>query len=297
MANLCQGCDRSAGGGVGMFARVWVERATQKIRFGPDRKAVSRELTDHIEDIQDRYMAQGLTSYEAEQRAVEDMGNPEAISEELGRLHKPYLGWLWRLSQWVLGITAVMAAFIVIPYLLSLRSAQPAYRPQLPETTEIWTYADGTQRASTLLASWEPEGRANLGQYRFTVPLVWLTRNESWTAPGGTVYPESYELTLVLRASTWRFWEPASASQYMFLSNEATDSGGNRYGRWEQGLFSQETHRSYFCNTFDGGTGTVYYELYLDLPTAEAPDWLELPAGFGGHILRVDLSKEEVSVP
>lgn len=273
-----------------MYTSVWVAQATRKIRFGPDRKAVGQELTAHIEDLQEKYQAQGLSPYDAEMKATEEMGDPEAIVEELGRLHKPYLGWLWRLSQWVLGITAVIAAFIVIPYLFSLPSAFPTYQPQLPNAVDTWEYGDGTERTVTLLQSWEPEGKVKLGGYNFTVPMAWLTKSDTQTVTGGTVYPETYELTVVLRAATWRFWEPISGSQYMILSNEATDSDGNRYGRWESGLFSEETHRNYFCNSHSSGLSTVYYEVFLDLPSVEAPEWVDIPVGYGGNVLRVNLA-------
>ena len=278
-----------------MYSNVWVDLATRKIRFGPDRKAVGRELAAHIEDLQEKYQAQGLSPYDAEMKATEEMGDPEDIAEELGRLHKPYLGWLWRLSQWVLGITAVIAAFAVIPSLSSLPSQFPTYHPQPPEAVEVQEYGDGTERTVALLQSWEPEGKVKLGSYHFTIPMAWLTRADARTAADGTVYPESYELTVVLRAATWRFWEPISGSQYMILSNEATDNGGTRYGRWEYGLFSQETHRSYFCNSHSSGVSTVYYEVFLDLPGAEPPEWVDIPVGYGGNVLRLNLAEGTVT--
>ena len=280
-----------------MYASVWVEEATRKIRFGPDRKAVGRELAAHIEDLREKYEAQGLSPYDAEMKATEEMGDPADIAEDLGRLHRPYLGWLWRLSQWMLAITAVIAAFVVVPHLFSLSSAISTYQPQLPEAVETWEYSDGTERTVTLLQSWEPEGRVKLGNYNFTAPMAWLTASSARTAADDTVYPESYELTVVLRAATWRFWEPISASQYMILSNEATDSGGTRYGRWEAGLFSQETHRNYFCNSHSSGLSTVYYEVFLDLPSAETPEWVDIPVGYGGDVLRLNLAEGTVTEP
>lgn len=295
MAHLRRSGNGGTGGGVAMYAYVWVAQATRKIRFAPDRKAVDRELTAHIEDLQKKYEGQGLSPYDAEMKATEEMGDPEDIAEELGRLHKPYFGWLWRLSQWILGITVVIAAFTVIPYLFSLTSSLPTYQPQLPEAVETWEYADGVQRTVTLLQSWEPEGDTDFGNYNFTVPMAWLTKSDTWTSGDSTVYPESYELTVVLQASTWRFWEPISSSQYMLLSNEAVDSDGNRYGRWETGLFSEETHRNYFCNSYSNGISTVYYEVFLDLPSAEAPDWVDIPVGYGNNVLRVNLAEGTVT--
>ena len=38
---------------------------------------------------------------DAEARALEDMGDPEEIGKELARIHKPWLGYLWRASKWI----------------------------------------------------------------------------------------------------------------------------------------------------------------------------------------------------
>ena len=247
-----------------MFAHVWVEEATRKISFGPDRAAVGRELLGHIQDLQEKYEAQGLSPYDAEMRATEDMGNPSAIADDLGRLHRPYLGWLWRLSQWTLGILLAWAV----------------------ETHDTWT--------RRLLEHWDIAGSVNLGDYRFTVPLAYL---QEITYAGPEVFtPLQYQLTVCLRASTWRFWEPISAAQYMVLSHEAVDSDGNRYGRWESGLFSQETHRGYFCSTYGDGPFAVWYEIELDLPSADVPDWVDIPVGYGEESLRVNF-KEGVVEP
>ena len=73
-------------------------------------------------------------------------------------------------------------------------------------------------------------------------------------------------------------------------------SGGVRYGRWEAGLFSQETHRSYFCVTYEDGPFASWFEIFLDLPSEEVPDWVDIPIGYGTECLRVNL-KEEVVTP
>lgn len=91
-----------------MNKKDWLDAATKKIYFRPDRKAVRRELEAHFEDLRE---ASGL---EAEAAAAA-MGDPEAIAEELGRLHRPWLGYLWRLSQlMLLGAAAVYCLLLVL---------------------------------------------------------------------------------------------------------------------------------------------------------------------------------------
>ena len=274
-----------------MFAHVWVEEATRKISFGPDRAAVGRELLGHIQDLQEKYEAQGLSPYDAEMRATEDMGNPSAIADDLGRLHRPYPGWLWRLSQWTLGILLAWAVITGIGYVRNLLEypAAEAELPQLPEKVETRTYADGGVRTFRLMDSWDIGGSVDLGGYRFTVPLAYLQER---TYEGPEDYtPLQYELTVCLRASSWRFWEPISAAQYMILSHDAADSDGTRYGRWEPGLFSEETHRHYFCSTYADGPLAVWYEIQLDIQDGEMPDWVDIPIGYGEESLRLNFAE------
>lgn len=273
----------------------WLLTATEKIRFGPDRAAVRRELEAHIQDREDGYRAKGLADRDAEKAAVKDMGDPYEISEALGKIHSPWWGRLWRASQWALAMVLIWAVFAAVGFVRDQGDLGERYVPSLPEETEVWTYSGGHTRTDRLLQSWEPAGSVSLGGYRFTVPLVYLVYTEPWTYANGEAIPEQYELTVVLRAWTWRFWEPISSSQYMILSNAAQDSNGRLYGRWERGLFDEETHLSYFCRTYEGGPSSIYFEIYLDLSEGEAPDWLDIPVGYGGCSLRVDLREGVVS--
>ena len=90
-------------------AAQWLDAATNRIRFKPDRAAVRAELDAHLEDkIQDlRRIFPNLSAWEATQQALAGMGDPEEIGRELAKLHKPWLGYLWRLSQVVLALALI----------------------------------------------------------------------------------------------------------------------------------------------------------------------------------------------
>ena len=98
-----------------MNEKSWLDTATAKIRFRPDRRAVRRELEAHLEDLREHT---GLT----EEAALEAMGDPGRIAEELGRIHRPWLGYLWRASQIALAGTAVFCCLLAI-------LAEAAYQP------------------------------------------------------------------------------------------------------------------------------------------------------------------------
>ena len=89
-------------------AEGWLDKATAGIRFGPDRKEVRRELEEHLEDkaLDLQRIFPGLTEDEAKERAAAEMGDPEEVGRELAKVHRPWLGYLWRVSQVVLGLAA-----------------------------------------------------------------------------------------------------------------------------------------------------------------------------------------------
>ena len=88
----------------------WLELATLHIAFGPDRKAVRRELEEHMEDkaLDFQRLYPELTQKEALEQAAADMGDPVEIGMELARIHRPWLGYLWRASQAVLAGAALL---------------------------------------------------------------------------------------------------------------------------------------------------------------------------------------------
>ena len=99
-----------------MSEKDWLDTATEKIRFGPDRKVVRQELEAHLEDLRE---SSGLEK----EAALQAMGNPKEIAMELGRLHKPWLGYLWRVSQvMVIGAAAVYCLILLILLVDSGRS-------------------------------------------------------------------------------------------------------------------------------------------------------------------------------
>lgn len=266
----------------------WLEAATSKIRFAPDRAVVRRELEDHLTDRIEANRAKGMEPYEAEQAATAAMGDPKTLAEELGRLHAPWWGYLQRATTAALVLVSLLALLALWENVLN-DLAPEWYIPGLPAETETWTYADSV-RTRRLLQSWAPEGSAALGQYRITAPLVYLVESDPWTSSyDGLTRPRSWELTVVLAVSTWKFWEPVSASQYMILDHTAFDSQGRTYARTET---DPAAGRDLFCYSFDGGPFTTYFEVYFDLPSGEAPQWVEIPFGYGGDAVRVDLTGE-----
>ena len=91
----------------------WLDMAVSGIRFGPDREAVRAELRAHVEDKTADFQSifPDITPNEAQERALAEMGDAEELKISLARVHRPWLGWLWRLSQ-VLVYGALVLALI-----------------------------------------------------------------------------------------------------------------------------------------------------------------------------------------
>ena len=280
-----------------MNADYWLDTATSKIRFTPDRKAVRRELQDHLEDRMEAGKAQGLSPYEAETAATAAMGDPVALAEELGRIHSPWWGRLWRLSQWALAIVLLATVFSAVPRLREYLQYQ-MYDPPFPFSAEEGSYtreyyADYTKEIRVPKV-WDIDGSVELGHYRFTVSGAWV---EEWTVSGEDPYPVR-QLVITLRADTWRFWEPLSNSQFMILDNMAADDGSKIYYYGMDPPAEKEEPLSLFCETFQRGATTwlrVELNQTQEIDDWSVPAWVDIPVGYGGDVLRVDLSKGVIS--
>lgn len=280
-----------------MNADYWLDTATSKIRFTPDRKAVRRELQDHLEDRMEAGKAQGLSPYEAEAAATAAMGDPVSLAEELGRIHSPWWGRLWRLSQWALAIAVLVTVFSALPRLweeIRYEMQGPSFPLSVEEGSYTREYYADYTKEITVPEIWDIDGSVNLGHYRFTVSGAWV---EEWTVSGEDPYPVR-QLVITLQADTWRFWEPLYASQFMILDHMPADSDGNAYGYDVDTAPGADEPLPLFCEAFQRGATTwlrVELNQTRDMDSWSVPDWVDIPVGCGGDVLRVDLSKGVIS--
>ena len=163
----------------------WLDTAVSGIRFGLDRKEVRAELEGHIEDkMADlRRVFPDIPTDEARDRALSAMGNPEELKEELARVHRPWLGWLWTASRYLLCL--VMLVNFLVGY------------------SNSGNIEEGSIRGSTSYGTAHRirgGEKAELGQYTFQI-----------TGAACLEYPNRLDredkLQVVLRASSPRFWE------------------------------------------------------------------------------------------
>lgn len=90
---------------------AWCDAATAKIRYGGDRDAVSAELRAHLEDRYDALVEAGYSQAEATAKALEAMGDAKAIAPQLGKIHRPWLGWVYSALR-IAGISVLVCVLI-----------------------------------------------------------------------------------------------------------------------------------------------------------------------------------------
>ena len=91
----------------------WCYHAVAQIRFKPDRQMVFEELKAHLEDSYDHFLSQGYPAERAQRLAMEAMGDPEEIAPQLGAIHKPWLGYIYRFVKWITIPACIWAVFLL----------------------------------------------------------------------------------------------------------------------------------------------------------------------------------------
>ena len=185
-------------------AEGWLDTAVKKIRFKPDRKQVRKELEEHIEDkaLDLQRIFPDMTREEAQERAAAEMGDPAEVGKELAKVHKPWLGYLWRASQVLLALTILnfMAAVGTLRY-------NPDRGPELEGTVEAVFVGQEAVRVNTYTL-WVEEASLLQGTgelhitWRAASPCFWETPNgefsQAWTGVDdqGTIYTSIWDRAL-----------------------------------------------------------------------------------------------------
>ena len=139
------------------------------IRFWPDHAAITAELTAHLEDHRDALLelCPGLTPEEAEEAAVQAMGDPEALGRALDESHSPRLGWfqiLFRVSVRTSLVLLLLFCFLPLGFdaLATFRNP-PLYNDGTKAIIEAYDHTE-------ILADYHPENAVcYLEHYTFTV--------------------------------------------------------------------------------------------------------------------------------
>lgn len=74
-----------------MQIREYLKSICEQIKYKPIREEISNEIEVHIIDLKQEYISDGIKEEDAEQKAIEQMGNAEEIGKKLNQIHRPRL--------------------------------------------------------------------------------------------------------------------------------------------------------------------------------------------------------------
>ena len=115
------------------------------VKFKYDHRAIRRELTEHMQDLKEDLMAEGMDEAAAAYMAVEYMGEAAKIGQALDKEHGVILGWIWRITRTVAIILIVVNILLIVVNILPLITFMSgmvsnlfyAYEPST-DADEVW---------------------------------------------------------------------------------------------------------------------------------------------------------------
>ena len=240
----------------------WCRVATAKIRYKPDREAVSDELRGHLEDAYDAYITKGLTPDEAEAKALETMGKAEDIAPQLAAIHKPWLGYLYSLLKGSAILATALVLFCLVIHGVStlLGYLSAAQFDSLPANYDNLNYY------------FQPNVSEYCDGYRFRVTEAGYIASES------SFY---FELEIL----HWPWMDPNNATDHIW----AIDSCGRYYSP-----ISAQNHNGIGRVQRLGSQSSSYISLNLFSLCIfdRRAEWVELHYDRDGRdiVLRIDLT-------
>ncbi len=244
--------------------RGWAGRAAQHIRFPGDRPAVQQELLEHMEDRCKAFLAEGMTLREAEAATLAAMGDADETGRELAKVHKPWLGRLYKAAKWFVAVSAVLA------FMSSCGAGFDFGRYGFDEPFQTYAMgSDGTyQRTVTFLY---PEAEDVCCGYTLSLPVVMHRQGQALLRPEDDGY---LGLVFVLEAAYPLPW--AGYPNALRESIYAVDSLGNIYpNRFQKESLKDDEMRE-VCGNPSGRTLFRYrYEMWVSYLHPDA-EWVEL---------------------
>ncbi len=267
------------------YIEQWCDDAVSYIRFKPDRPPVRQELLEHMQDKYDGYIREGMPPAQAESRVVKEMGSDRETGLLLRKIHKPYLGWVWRCTQWALAIALILAVYHGIRWAGDLHiSDGPPILGRDPYQTTAYEHEYGSGERVWYL---EPNCSDKSDGYTFTV-----TKAAYWT---GTCTDESgtrdtngfYFLLEVTNPRPWAGYTDAPRWLY------AVDSLDHYYYACNES--DRSTEGTVVGNGARTGLFTYTWAMWIEDYVSQDADWLELRYDKEGRdvALRIDLTGGE----
>ena len=72
----------------------FLSKVTSKVKSKEAHNMIKKELTHHLQELSQSYKKRGFSKEDADEKAIQEMGNPFTIGEKLNPLHKPKMDWV-----------------------------------------------------------------------------------------------------------------------------------------------------------------------------------------------------------
>ena len=258
----------------------WSHEASRYIRFRPDRDQVYQELLAHLYDKANDLEASGMKRDEAMKATIEAMGDATELGLMMRKIHKPYMGYFWRITQ-VLLVLSILLIFYVSRQPGGIRNMIEKLKPQesyWEEHRKVY-YNDSTYE---LIADLTPDCEVTIEGYQLSIPRVlhWKHKYEY----DGVVY-QSNTFEFILKAKHSPFLD---APRVILDHLTAIDNLGNYYT--DITGYGQEP--SVVGNLTVEGLFSSQFEMWIHELSPDA-EWIELQYDYLGRSFRLRIPTVE----
>lgn len=260
----------------------WCEAATDGIIFPPDREQVRQELMNHLYDHYDDLVAQGVDRDTAQAMALAAMGSAAEIAPQLAEIHRPFWGYLLRVTRIALALTLCA---VVLSWFFWLRYVDDYSAPMEGDSFMPFGVSDVSDNYDRRLFYAEPNQSAQSDGYTLTLTKAAAWRHQSMGEQG--VYKEFDVFYFQIESFNPRPWAEHREIGHWFW---AVDSLGNVYDSFHKGIINYAPYIG--AATYHTAPLTYTYDMWISDYRSQEAEWIEFHYDRSGRdiVFRVDLT-------
>ncbi len=91
----------------------YLNKVISHVKFKYDRKEIKWEIEEHMEDMYNDFISEGMNGKEAEKAVIACMGDADEIGKKLNEAHNSILGNVWRISR-IIAIILILLSILPV---------------------------------------------------------------------------------------------------------------------------------------------------------------------------------------
>lgn len=151
----------------------WCKRAVSYILYKKDREPIYDELCYHLIDKSEDLIAHGVTKEAATAIAIDEMGDASFVGNALKRIHKPYSGYLLRVSRGLLIASMLLFVYARRHYGSVSETYEYYYTQPRSYSDEMYLSADENSGITVLKTC---EQKVKAGPYKISLVRALLSQ-------------------------------------------------------------------------------------------------------------------------